>query len=50
MVLYSFNGWTQIVQLPVFRQIRLISRLYQKEKTQIISYGISKNVWLITLY
>ena len=23
MVLYSFNGWTQIVQIPVFRQISL---------------------------
>ena len=30
MVLYSFNGWTQIVQVPVFRPIREISQPYQK--------------------
>ena len=29
MVLYSFNGWTQIVQLPVFRKIRLIRQITQ---------------------
>ena len=29
MVLYSFSGWTQIVQVPVFKQIKQISQIYQ---------------------
>ena len=29
--LHSFNGWTQIVQVPVFRQIRQINQPCQKE-------------------
>ena len=29
MLLHSFNGWPQIVQLPVFKQIRLIRQPYQ---------------------
>ena len=29
MVLYSFNGWTQVVQLHVFSQISLIRQISQ---------------------
>ena len=31
MVLYSFDGWTQIVQVPLSEQIRQISQHWQKE-------------------
>ena len=31
MVLCSFSGWIQTVQLPVFRQIKPISQPCQKE-------------------
>ena len=35
---YSFNGWTQMFQVPVFKQIRHIHQICQKEfqKTSII--------------
>ena len=38
MVLYSFNGWTKIVELSVFKQIRQISKSYQTNfgKSKII--------------
>ena len=32
MVLYSFNGWTQIVPLNVFKKIRLIRQISQPQK------------------
>ena len=30
--LYNFNGWTQIVQLPVFKQIMQMSQLTKKNR------------------
>ena len=36
----SFNGWTQIVQVTVFRQIKLIGQISQKNfgKPKLIDF------------